>query len=594
MSGFRFTISRRIGIGFGLFILVVTLVFFITNRTLTKSREINRRINQEFAPSLNDLQKLSDQLARGQDLIRQWAFVQRIDDHQERQELIRLSRDIIPSQVDQIKTYMQTWAPSDQEKVAHIERDVKLLLTYYSEVQELLPDFDSYSDPFLKIMAEDYFLEGTKIPQAYSNVKKEVDALIYTQQQNMSSQIEEMNKSFSTLRILLVYIAIAVIIAGVAIAYFTSRSIVIPVNSLRRKLSNLSQGIYSVHPTKAGDDEIGDMAVAVHKLITNFERTKEFSINVGAGNFNVDYEPLSQHDEMGKALLRMRDDLESYRHEMEQKVYDQTLEIRTQKELVESQKEKVTELYTDLQASIDYAQRLQNTILPSEQIIRDMFPEVFVLFKPKATVSGDFYWFKNSGGKKIFAAADCTGHGVPGAFMSLVGHNVLNQVTKVYTRPSQILNNVNRMSAEVMRTDETTSFLRDGMDIAICALDEQKMTLEYSGAHNSLYLVRGESLTEYEGDPFGIGSFTGTEKEFTNHEINVEKGDCVYVFSDGYADQFGGPRNKKFMRKNLRALLQANASLPMDQQLNALNTALVNWQGSNEQVDDILVIGIRI
>lgn len=594
MSGFRFTISRRIGIGFGLFILVVTLVFFITNRTLTKSREINRRINQEFAPSLNDLQKLSDQLARGQDLIRQWAFVQRIDDHQERQELIRLSRDIIPSQVDQIKTYMQTWTPSDQEKVSHIERDVKLLLTYYSEVQELLPDFDSYSDPFLKIMAEDYFLEGTKIPQAYSNVKKEVDALIYTQQQNMSSQIEEMNKSFSTLRILLVYIAIAVIIAGVAIAYFTSRSIVIPVNSLRRKLSNLSQGIYSVHPTKAGDDEIGDMAVAVHKLITNFERTKEFSINVGAGNFNVDYEPLSQHDEMGKALLRMRDDLESYRHEMEQKVYDQTLEIRTQKELVESQKEKVTELYTDLQASIDYAQRLQNTILPSEQIIREMFPDVFVLFKPKATVSGDFYWFKNSGGKKIFAAADCTGHGVPGAFMSLVGHNVLNQVTKVYTRPSQILNNVNRMSAEVMRTDETTSFLRDGMDIAICALDEQKMILEYSGAHNSLYLVRGESLTEYEGDPFGIGSFTGTEKEFTNHEIAVEKGDCIYVFSDGYADQFGGPRNKKFMRKNLRALIQSNAHLPMDQQLHTLNTALENWQGVNEQVDDILVIGIRI
>ena len=594
MKSFRFTISRRIGIGFGLFIFVVTLVFFITNRTLNKSREINRRINQEFAPSLNDLQKLSDQLARGQDLIRQWAFVQRIDDHQERQELIRLSRDIIPSQVEQVKTYVSSWSTSDQQKVVNIERDVKLLLTYYSEVQQLLPDFDSYSDPFLKIMAEDYFLEGTKIPKAYADVKKEVDALIYTQQQNMSSQIEEMNKSFSTLRILLVYIAIAVIIAGVAIAYFTSRSIVIPVNSLRRKLSNLSQGIYSVHPTKAGDDEIGDMASAVHKLITNFERTKEFSINVGAGNFNIDYEPLSQHDEMGKALLRMRDDLESYRHEMEQKVYDQTLEIRTQKELVESQKEKVTELYNDLQSSIDYAQRLQNTILPSEQFIREMFPQSFVLFKPKATVSGDFYWFKNSGGKKIFAAADCTGHGVPGAFMSLVGHNVLNQVTKVYTRPSQILNNVNRMSAEVMRTDETTSFLRDGMDIAMCALDEQKMTLEFSGAHNSLYLIRNESLTEYEGDPFGIGSFTGSEKEFTNHEIAVQKDDCLYVFSDGYADQFGGPRNKKFMRKNLRALLQSITHLPMSEQMKELNNALEDWRGDNEQVDDILIIGIRL
>jgi serine phosphatase RsbU (regulator of sigma subunit)/HAMP domain-containing protein len=593
MRKHRLTISRRIGLGFGLFILVVTIVFLLTNTTLKKSREINRRINEEFAPTLNDLQKLDDQIMRGQDLIRQWAFVRRIDDHQERQELLRLSRSIIPSQLDQINERSSQWEAKDREKIQRINKQVTELLVYYKEVQELLPDFDSYSDPFQKMMAEDYFLEGTKIPFLFLSIQKDLDDVIYTQQQNMAGEIELMNKSFSTLRVLLVYIAIAVIIAGVLIAYFTSRSIVIPINSLKKKLTNLSLGIYSVHPTKAGDDEIGDMAKAVHRLISNFERTKEFSINVGAGNFHIDYEPLSEQDEMGQSLLRMRDDLASYRHEMEQKVYEQTLEIRNQKEVVELQKEQVTTLYTDLQSSIDYAQRLQETILPDDGLISDMFPQSFVFFRPKATVSGDFYWFKTLGGKHIFAAADCTGHGVPGAFMSLVGHNVLNQVTKVYTKPSQILNNVNRMSAEVMRSDESTSFLRDGMDIAMCAFDPKTYLLEYSGAHNPLYLLRQGELTEIAADPFGIGSFTNGEREFTNHEIQLEKGDCIYVFSDGYADQFGGPRNKKMMRKNFRHFLLTIHQLEPLKQKHQLGVHLDSWRGTNEQVDDILIIGVQ-
>jgi serine phosphatase RsbU (regulator of sigma subunit)/HAMP domain-containing protein len=593
MRKFRLTISRRISLGFGLFILVVTIVFLLTNATLKKSREINRRINEEFAPTLNDLQKLDDQLMRGQDLIRQWAFVQRIDDHQERQELIRLCKNIIPSQLEQINERARYWEAADQEKIKSINIQVRAILGYYSEVQDLLPDFDSYSDPFRKIMAEDYFLEGTKIPALFTSIQKDLDDVVYTQQQKMAGEIELMNKSFATLRILLVYIALGVVIAGILIAYFTSRSIVIPISSLKKKLTNLSLGIYSVHPTKAGDDEIGDMAKAVHRLITNFERTKEFSINVGAGNFHVDYEPLSQHDEMGQSLLRMRDDLASYRNEMEQKVYEQTEEIRKQKEMVELQKEQVTTLYNDLQSSIDYAQRLQEAILPDEALIQDMFSKSFVFFRPKATVSGDFYWFKTIGGKHIFAAADCTGHGVPGAFMSLVGHNVLNQVTKVFTKPSQILNNVNRMSAEVMRTDESSTFLRDGMDIALCAFDPKTMLLEYSGAHNPLYLLRNGDFTEIEADPFGIGSFTNGTREFTNHEIQLQPGDCIYVFSDGYADQFGGPRNKKLMRKNFRQYLIDIHQLEPEEQKTRLARHHESWKGTNEQVDDILVIGIQ-
>jgi serine phosphatase RsbU (regulator of sigma subunit) len=337
------------------------------------------------------------------------------------------------------------------------------------------------------------------------------------------------------------------------------------------------------------------MAAAFNKLVTNFERTKEFSTNIGSGNFDMDYDPLSEHDEMGKALLRMKDDLHSYRNEMEQKVATQTIEIRKQRDEVELQKERVTELYQDLKSSIDYAQRLQETILPDDEFIRNMFPDSFVFFRPKATVSGDFYWFKQQGNRKIFAAADCTGHGVPGAFMSLVGHNVLNQVTKVFTRPDQILNNLNKLAAEVMRADRSgEGYMRDGMDIVVCSLDEKNLTLEFSGAHNPVYIVRDGQLIETDCDPFSIGSFVNGEKEFTNHKLQLLKGDCLYLFSDGYMDQFGGPKGKKFLRKQFRMLLLQVNHLPMAEQKWRMAETLDRWQSHHEQVDDILVMGIRI
>ncbi|MFZ4785108.1 MAG: SpoIIE family protein phosphatase, partial [Flavobacteriales bacterium] len=470
----------------------------------------------------------------------------------------------------------------------------RALLSDYKEIRQLLPTFESYQDPFVTMEAEQLMLEGGRIPTAYAQVRKSIDELITHQQQYMNSDIALMNHSFDQLRMLLINISISVIIAGILIAFFTSRSIVKPINHLRKKLQNLSLGIYSVHPTRAGNDEIGEMANAVNRLVTNFEKTKEFSISVGAGHFDVPFEPLSEYDEMGKSLLRMRDDLQSYRNEMEQKVTQQTQEIRKQKEEVEIQKEKVTALYIDLQSSIDYAQRLQETILPNDASIKRMFEDSFVLFRPKATVSGDFYWFKELGGKKVFAAADCTGHGVPGAFMSLVGHNVLNTVTKVFTRPSQILNNANRLAVDVLRSSDGESYMRDGMDIALCTIDPKTKMLEFSGAHNPVYIIRDGEMNIIESDPFSIGSYVNNEREFTNHNYQLHTGDCLYLFSDGYVDQFGGPRGKKFMRKQFRQLLLDIAHLPMPEQKWRLSDTLDIWQGHQEQVDDILVIGIRI
>lgn len=590
----RLTISRRIGLGFAMFILVVLLVFAITNRTIAKSRLINRSINEEFAPSLSALQALDNHLMRSQDLARQWVFVQKRDDDRDRLEFLLLTRNVIPAQLCAVEDFAGLWDPARKRQMEALRTQIYALLASYGEIQQLLPDFDSYADPVQTMMAEELFIPGTNVPMVYEQIRTNLRGLIEYQESLMKSEIEAMNRSFSSLRLLMVNISLGTLIAGVLIAILTSRSIVIPVESLRRKLTNLSQGIYSVHPVKAGNDEIGDMAKAVNILISNFEKTKEFSLQVGAGNFNIEFTPLSEYDELGKSLLRMRKDLASYRNEMEQKVSAQTIEIRRQKEAVEQQKERITELYHDLQSSIDYAQRLQESILPDEALIRELFPESFVLFRPKATVSGDFYWFKELGSKKIFAAADCTGHGVPGAFMSLVGHNALNQVTKVFTRPDQILNNVNRLSSEVLRHRGSDDSLRDGMDIAVCSIDPYTLQLEFSGAHNPVYIIRDGELTELESDPFSIGAYYEGERSFTCKTFQLQKGDCIYTFSDGYADQFGGPKNKKFMRKQFRETLLKYHHDPMPEQKWRLTEVLDRWKGASEQVDDILVIGVRV
>jgi serine phosphatase RsbU (regulator of sigma subunit) len=178
--------------------------------------------------------------------------------------------------------------------------------------------------------------------------------------------------------------------------------------------------------------------------------------------------------------------------------------------------------------------------------------------------------------------------------MSLVGHNALNQVTKVFTRPDQILNNVNRLSSEALRHRGSDDSLRDGMDIAVCSIDPYTLELEFSGAHNPVYIIRDGELTELESDPFSIGAFYEGERSFTCKTFQLQKGDCIYTFSDGYADQFGGPKNKKFMRKQFRETLLKYHHDPMPEQKWRLTEVLDRWKGSREQVDDILVIGVRV
>jgi serine phosphatase RsbU (regulator of sigma subunit)/Tfp pilus assembly protein PilF len=260
----------------------------------------------------------------------------------------------------------------------------------------------------------------------------------------------------------------------------------------------------------------------------------------------------------------------------------------------------------DITDSIQYAFRIQQSILPREAIFRETFRDHFVYYSPKDVVSGDFYWLEvlhttpKSGERSkvaVLGAIDCTGHGVPGALMSIVGNTLLNQTIKNpdINSPADALNFLNRELPKNLKSGGADDTIRDGMDMVLCTFNFNSKRLDFAGANNSIYIVRNGALTELKGDKQPISSAADEDKkDFVNHSFDLLEGDCVYLFTDGLADQFGGPKGKKFKYKQLEELLIGNARLPLSEQKNALHTALENWKGDLEQVDDILVIGVRI
>jgi tetratricopeptide (TPR) repeat protein len=275
--------------------------------------------------------------------------------------------------------------------------------------------------------------------------------------------------------------------------------------------------------------------------------------------------------------------------------------IERQKSEVERQKTLVEEKNKDIIDSITYAKRLQSAILPPISLVKQFFPESFILYKPKDIVAGDFYWMQRlprpagegRGEVILIAAADCTGHGVPGAMVSVVCSNAINRIVKEteVRDTGSVLDNVRNVVLETFSTSEGE--VKDGMDISFCAINRQANILEWTGANNPLWYIHKNKLIEIAPDKQPVG-IQDNPKPFTTHLVNIEKGDIIYLFTDGYADQFGGPKGKKFKYKQLQEKLLAIAHLTMEEQKKALEETLETWKGSLEQVDDILVMGIRI
>jgi serine phosphatase RsbU (regulator of sigma subunit) len=247
--------------------------------------------------------------------------------------------------------------------------------------------------------------------------------------------------------------------------------------------------------------------------------------------------------------------------------------------------------------SINYAKKIQDSILPPEKQIQRVLNDGFILYEPKDVVSGDFYWADCRDGLSIFAAVDCTGHGVPGALMSVVGFNLLNQAVNEMgiTKPSDILHHLDFGVNKLLRQSDSGSTVKDGMDLGLCTFDPSTKKLQFAGVFNPAYIITKGELKQINADKFPIGiNVDGITDNYTNNEMQLYSGDMVYLFSDGYADQFGGPLGKKYKYNRFREFLLKIHHLSSAEQKEQLKKEFTEWKGNLEQVDDIIVIGMRV
>ena len=274
------------------------------------------------------------------------------------------------------------------------------------------------------------------------------------------------------------------------------------------------------------------------------------------------------------------------------------VELKNAYDELSKKNNEITKKNLEITDSINYAKRIQYALLPSGDYIKKILPERFILFKPKDIVSGDFYWLSKVDNKIIIVAADCTGHGVPGAFMSMLGVSFLNEiVTKnKTTEPAEILNCLRAMVIDSL--DQNQGESKDGMDIALAVLDTENTLLKFAGAYNSLYLIKANQeqpeIMQIKADRMPIGIHFEIEKQFTTKEIQLCKNDIFYLFSDGYQDQFGGKKNKKFKSKRFRKLLLEIYQKPLEEQQQILDKIIEKWRGDINQIDDIIVVGVRV
>lgn len=361
-----------------------------------------------------------------------------------------------------------------------------------------------------------------------------------------------------------------------------------------RDQKNFAKALYQHQIAMSAATEMGEKLL-ISRIYKNISETYKSS-----GNFEKALETYTRYDEVKSYVQNANNEItvrtlqaqfELEQSEKEKEIYKfKNIELANANKLIESKNKDITD-------SIKYAKHIQEAILPERNYMKQYLQDFFIFYKPKDIVSGDFYWFLEKNGLLFIAAVDCTGHGVPGAFVSIVGGNILNQVVRQnnYTDAAEILDSVNSMFNMSIRQTFEESVVKDGMDLVLCVIDTKKMEVNFAGAYNPLYIVRNNEINIYKGNKFPIGIFIGDEvKKFSSQTIPILKDDVIYLFSDGYVDQFGGNDNKKLMHKRFRDLIIENCQLPMKLQHYNFELFFENWKGNREQVDDILLIGLRI
>ena len=352
------------------------------------------------------------------------------------------------------------------------------------------------------------------------------------------------------------------------------------------------------------EDIIKGFELGAVDYITKPFNSKELLVRV---NTHLDLKYAHEKIKKSEQILRAKnDELNQQNEEIqsinealnEQKglVEERNTELNAQNEEITTQRDQLSDQNKSINESILYAKRIQTAVLPRQAYIDELLPENFILFKPRDVVSGDFYWIRHINQYIVIAVADCTGHGVPGAIMSMLGMSFINEIVqkREITKANQVLNELRKQIKQALRQTGRKGEADDGMDMALCALDTKTNILQYSGANNPLYIIKNGELKEIKADRMPIGYYPNEKPSFTNHEIQLNDGDIFYLFSDGFMDQFGGKKGFKYKAGNFQKVLLENHNKPMIIQKELLEQELKSWMKGYEQTDDILVMGVRV
>ncbi|HNO71883.1 MAG TPA: HAMP domain-containing protein, partial [Bacteroidia bacterium] len=406
---FRFTIERKILLGFGSLIVLTFIAFGLTLITLTESKRINDKITNLYTPSVGVLEELNLLVIRSKMYISSW--VNAPIESEDKEKLKLLIKKEYPELKERINSLANEWRNEDKEIIKTIFSLFDELTTAHQYIMGQLSTFESYREPVVffevKNMVED--ADG-KVNEKTRKILNNLTALINHQHKQAIQKNKEMLDSFELLQKIVITLGILLLIGGILIALFTARTIVRPVAEVKELLLRMARGILPDKKINEGTDEIGEMSLALNRLIGTMKLTTEFAREVGSGNFDSYYTPLSDEDALGLALIKMREDLRVNERMLEDKVALRTSEVLQQKAEIEIQSKKIEIFYKQVTDSIRYAKRIQEAILPPDNFVRKLMPDSFVLYKPKDIVSGDFYWFDQVADKIFFATVDCTGH----------------------------------------------------------------------------------------------------------------------------------------------------------------------------------------
>jgi serine phosphatase RsbU (regulator of sigma subunit) len=574
---------RKIVIGFTVVIVIALFNAVYTTVSIQKNKHNINRITNEINPYVDALNEFNLLVIKSKMLITNWVYLK--SNEVDKFSLIDIQNKQYPRLKEKILEYDSLLNRTNHDSLTILFSDFEGIVQAQNSIQVLLTSMDDYEISMKYYGAEDVL--ATEIIPKTKELTDNLNRIILKEKQETDRMKDETSVSFSRLVLTIIVSGFGLFILVLMAAFYISKSIRSPVVRMKDILLRLGRGELPKERIREGKDVIGEMASAVNSLVFSFSETANFANEIGKGNFDTVFVPLSEEDLLGNSLINMRDSLKKYSGNLEQQVTERT------KEVVEKT-EKLKIAYDEIRDSINYAKRIQEAISPSDELVHMAFKDSFILFRPKDIISGDFYWFTQEGDQAVIAAIDCTGHGVPGALMTVIGNSLLNQIVNIANihNPGEILKQLDEKVLETLNSHGTGD-TNDGMDVSICIYNAKANEIKFAGAKRSMYLIREGKCQEIEGDKFPIGSFQyNFKKVYKTHTVALKPEDSVYLFTDGYQDQFGA-NEKKFLKKRFRELLIGIQEQTMKEQRVRLEKEIDTWRGNTEQTDDILVIGMR-